>query len=100
VRGAIHAIKEMGLNTKFKEAIDAVKTAVLDLDIAKTAYKQELKKGEGDDTPQQAVGAGKAAPDKAKKLKKAEGEEFPQVAVIAAKAVVDTARKARNKAQE
>ena len=37
---------EMGLNTKFKEAIDAVETTTLDLDIAKTAYKHELKKGE------------------------------------------------------
>jgi hypothetical protein len=43
VRGAIHAIKEMGLNTKFKEAMDAVDTATWDLDIAKTGYKQELK---------------------------------------------------------
>ena len=87
------------MDTKFKEAIEEVETATFDLELPRL-HKNELKKGEGDDTPQQAVGAGKAAPDKAKKLKKAEGEEFPQVAVIAAKAVVDTARKARNKAQE
>jgi hypothetical protein len=47
------------------------------------AYKQELKKGEGDDTPQQAVGGGKATPEKSNKLKKAEGEESPQSAVVA-----------------
>jgi len=100
VRGAIHAIKEMGLNTKFKEAMEAVETATLDLDIAKTGYKQELKKGEGDDTPQQAVGAGKAAADKPKKLRKAEGEDSPPAAVVAAKATLDKARKERNEAQD
>jgi hypothetical protein len=35
--------------------MDTVETATLDLDIAKMGYKQELKKGEGDDIPQQAV---------------------------------------------
>jgi hypothetical protein len=68
----------------------------LDLDIAKMAQKIELKKGEGDNTPQHAVGAGKASPDKAKKLKKVEGEESPQTAVLAAKAALNRARKARN----
>ena len=38
-RGVIHIIKDMGLNTKFKEAMEAVETATLDLDIAKMAYK-------------------------------------------------------------
>ena len=52
VRGAFHVIKEMGLNTKFKEDIDAVNAATLDLDIAKSAYKHKLMKGEGDDLPQ------------------------------------------------
>ena len=33
VQGVIHAIKEMNLNTKFKEAIEAVKTVTLDLDM-------------------------------------------------------------------
>ena len=51
VRGVIHAVKEMGLNTKFKEVIVAAETATLDLDISKTAYKNKLKKGEGDDAP-------------------------------------------------
>jgi hypothetical protein len=37
VKGAIHAIKEMELDTKFKEAIEAIKTASLDLDFAKMA---------------------------------------------------------------
>ena len=91
VRGPIHAIKEMGLNSKFKEAMDAVETATLDLDITKMGYKQELKKGEGDDIPQQAVGAGKAAADKPKKLKKAEGEDSPPAAVVAAKTALDKA---------
>jgi hypothetical protein len=100
VRGAIHAIKDMGLNTKFKEAMDAVETMTLDLNTAKAAYKHELKKGEGDDIPQQAVGAGKSAPDKAKKLKKAEDEESPQAAIVTGKAVLDRAKKARNEAQE
>ncbi len=43
-----------------KEAMEAVKTTALGLDIAKMTYKHELKKGEGDNTPQQAVGGGKA----------------------------------------
>ena len=51
MRGAIHAIKEVGLNTTFKEAIDAAETANLDLDIAKMAHKHELKKREGYNTP-------------------------------------------------
>ena len=55
VRGAIHAIKEMGLITKLKDAMDAVETTTLDLDITKTAYKHEMKNGEGYDTLQQAA---------------------------------------------
>jgi hypothetical protein len=51
VRRAIHAIKEMGLNTKFKEAIDAVDAVTLDLVIAKSSYNHKLKKGEGDNLP-------------------------------------------------
>jgi hypothetical protein len=53
----------MELDTKFKEAIEAGKAAAaLDLDIAKMAQKIELKKGDGDNIPQHAVGAGKASP--------------------------------------
>ncbi len=64
------------------------------------AYKDELKQGERDDTPQQAVGAGNAAPDKSKKLKKAEGDKSPQATVFAANAALDEDRKARNEVQE
>jgi hypothetical protein len=42
VRGVVHVIEEMELDTKFKKAIDKVKTATLDLGIAKMAYKNEL----------------------------------------------------------
>jgi hypothetical protein len=80
--------------------MDAVQTATWELDIAKTGYKQELKKGEGDDIPQQAVREGKAAADKPKKLKKAEGKESPPAAVVAAKAALDKACKERNKTQD
>jgi hypothetical protein len=100
VRGEIHAIKEMGLYTKFKEAIDAVNTATLDLDVAKSAYKHKLKKGEGDDTPQQVTGAGKATSEKPKKLRQAEGEVSPQATVVAAKAALNRAKNERNEAQD
>ena len=100
VRGAIHAIKEMGLNTKFKEAIDAINAVTLDLDIAKLAYKHELRKGEGDDTPQQAIRAGKATSEKPKKLRKAEGEDSSQATVVAAKAALNRAKKERNNAED
>ena len=90
----------MELDTKFQEAMKAVESAILEVDLAKTTYKDELKKGERDDAPQQAVGAGKDAPDKAKKLKKAEGDKSPHAAVVAAKAALDEAQKARNEAQE
>ena len=63
VRGAIHAIKEMELDTKFQEATKAVESASLEVDLAKMQYKDELKKRERDDSSQQAVGAGKSAPD-------------------------------------
>jgi hypothetical protein len=65
VRGVVHVIEEMELDTKFKKAIDKVKTATLDLGIAKMAYKNELKKEEGDDTTSQAFTAGKVTPDNA-----------------------------------
>ena len=77
----------MELDTKSQEAMTAVKSANLEVDLAKMAYKDELKKEETDDAPQQAVGVGKAAPDKAKKLKKAEGDDCPQAAVVVAKAI-------------
>ena len=60
----------------------------MEVKLAKIAYIDELKKEGKDDTGQQAVGASKATPDKSKKLKKAEGDEFPQAAVIAAKAAL------------
>ena len=35
VQGAIHAIKEMELDTKFQEAMKAVKSASLEVDLTK-----------------------------------------------------------------
>ena len=55
VQGTIHAIKEMELNTKFQEAVKAVKSVTLEVDLAKMTYKDELKKRRRDDAPQQAV---------------------------------------------
>ncbi len=63
-------------------------------------YKDKLKKREMDDSSQQAVRAGKAASDKAKKSKRTEGEDSPPAEVVAAKAAFEVARKARNEAQE
>ena len=77
VQGVIHAIKEMEMDTKFQEVVKAVESSTLEVDLAKMSYKDEFKKRERDDSSQQTVGAGKAAPDKAKKLKKAEGFESP-----------------------
>ena len=50
VRGAIHAIKEMELDTKFQEAMKAVKSACLEVDLTKMQYKDELNKRERDDS--------------------------------------------------
>ena len=74
----------------------AVESVTLEVDLAKMTYKDEPNKGERDDAPQQAVGASKAAPDKASKLKKAEGDDSPPAVVVAAKAALDKAQKARN----
>ena len=73
VRGAIHAIKEMELDTKFHLAAKAVKSAILEVELTKMHYKDKLKKREKDDSSQQAVGASKASSDKAKKSKKDRG---------------------------
>ncbi len=100
VRGAIHAIKEMELDTKFQEAMKAVESACLEVDLTKMQYKDKLKKRERDDSSQQAAGAGKAASDKTKKSKRTEGEDSPPAEVVAAKAALEVARKARNEAQE
>ena len=88
VRGAIHAIKKMDLDTKFQEAMKAVESAILEVDLTKMQYKDELKKREKDDSSQQAVGASKASSDKAKKSKKAEGDESPPAKVVAAEAAL------------
>ena len=97
---AIHAIKEMELDTKFQEALMAVESATLEVDLAKMTYKEEPKKRETDHSSQQAVGAGKVAQDKSKKLKKAEGDKPPHATVASAKAALKEARKARNKMRE
>ena len=47
VRGAIHAIKEMELDTNFQVASKAIKFAILEVDLTKMQYKDELKKREG-----------------------------------------------------
>ena len=100
VWGVIHAIKEMELDTKFQEAAKAVESAILEVDLTKMQYKDELKNREKDDSSQQAVGAGKAASDKAKKSKRMEGDDSPPAEVVAAKAALNEARKDRNEAQE
>jgi hypothetical protein len=93
VKGAIHAIKEMELYAKFKEATAAVKTAHLDLKIAKAKLKE--KKGDNDNTPQQTGNAVKVMTNKGKKPKKPEGEDAPQAAIAVAKADIEKTRKAR-----
>ena len=45
IQGAIHAIKEIELDTKFQEAMRAVKSEILEVNLAKMTYKEELKKG-------------------------------------------------------
>ncbi len=47
----------------------------LKVDLAKMAYKDELKKRKRDNIPQKAFEASKATPDKVKKLKKTEGDK-------------------------
>ena len=97
VKGAIHACKVMELYAKFKEAMSAVDTAHLDLDIAKDTFKE--KKGDKDDTLQQTGDAVKVMTDKGKKSKKPEGEDSLQAVIVVAKADVEKAQKARNEAQ-
>ena len=97
VKGAIHAIKEMELWAKFKEATVAVEMAHLDLNIAKAMLME--KKGDNNDTPEQTGNAVKVVTDKGKMSKKPEGEEAPQEAIPVAKADFEKAWKARNKAQ-
>ena len=46
VQEAIHAIKEMELDTKFQDAVKAVKSANLEIKLSKMVYKDELKKVE------------------------------------------------------
>ena len=87
------------LDTKFREAAKAVKSAILEVKLTKMNYKDELKKREKDDSSQHEAGASRAASDKAKKSKKAEGDESPPAKVVSAKASLNIARKARNKAQ-
>ena len=60
----------MELDTKLQEAMKAVESATLEVNLAKMTHKDELKKRKRDNAPQQAVEASNAAPDKTKKLKK------------------------------
>ncbi len=91
VQGAIHTIKEMELDTKSQEAIKAVKSVNLEVELSKMAYKDDLKKGERDNTSQQAVGDSKAAPDKAKRLKNSDGDKSRHAAVVTSKVALDEA---------
>ena len=50
VQGAIHAIKEMELDTKFQKAANAVESAILEVELTKMNYKDKLKKRETDDS--------------------------------------------------
>ena len=43
-KGTIHVVKEVELDIKFQEVAEVVKTANLDLDIAKSMLKAEQKK--------------------------------------------------------
>ena len=88
VQGAIHAITEMELDTKFKEAVKAVESVILEVNLTKMTYKGKLKKWEKDDASQQTVGTSKTAPEKSKKQKKSEGDESPPVMDVAAKAAL------------
>ena len=90
----------MELDTKFQKAAKAVKSAILEVDLTKMQYKDELKKREKDDSSQQVAGTDKAASDKTKKSRRTEGEDSPPAKVVAAKAALEVARKARNEAQE
>ena len=91
VQGVIHSIKEMELDIKFQEALRTVKSANLEVKLSKMAYKDELKKGEQDNSPQQAGRADKAASDKSKNLKNAEGDTSPQASVVATKVALNEA---------
>ena len=42
----IHAIKEIELDTKFQEAMKAVESGTLEVNLTKMTYKDELKKKE------------------------------------------------------
>ena len=44
VRGAIHAIKEIELDTKFQEAMKAVKSMIFEVELTKMNHKDDLKK--------------------------------------------------------
>ena len=100
VQGAIHAIKEKKLDTKFQEASRAVESAVLEVDVATSQYKDELKEWEEDDASQQTGGAHKATLDKSKQSRSSKEDESPPDKVITAKAALNAARKARNQVHE
>jgi hypothetical protein len=68
VRGTVHVIKQMGLDTKFWEATDAVKNLKICWDITKDAHskvKKDHKKKKDYDPPHAAFIAAKTALDKA-----------------------------------
>ena len=81
----------MELDIKFQEAMKALESAVLEVELAKMQYKYKIKKREKDDSSQQVAGAGKAASDKTKKSRRTEGEDSPPAEVVAAKAALEVA---------
>ena len=70
VHGAIHAIKEMELDTKFQQAMKAVESLTLEVNLAKITYKDELKKGERDDTPNMQLELARLLPTSPKSSKR------------------------------
>lgn len=87
----------MELEDKFHEATKAGETASLASNIAKAAWRKELKKKEGDEQSHKVAGTSKAAHYNAckKELEKAKQYESSQPVVMAMKTVLENARKTR-----
>ena len=76
VHGMFHVIKQMGLDTKFQEAADAVENLKIDLDITKDTHstaKKDHKKKKDKDPPHTAVVVAKTALDKVQGIREAAG---------------------------
>ena len=88
------------MDTKFKEAIKAVEPVNLEGELSKIGYKDELKKGEENDTPSRQSEQARPLLTRQKNFKKAKGDASLQATVIATKAVLNRSRKAKLKVQE